>query len=95
LKKKLIRPIKWPKARLEDLLIIPCLKRRIREEAIRNYLKGERRKPPRPFNIAPTNVAPRVILEGEDYGLKVCTSYSSLLSSRSLLEIFKKHCWNF
>jgi hypothetical protein len=68
LKKKLIRPIKWPKARLEDLLIIPCLKRRIREEAIRNYLKGERRKPPRPFNIAPTTTQSKVIPDVKDYG---------------------------
>jgi hypothetical protein len=45
LKKKLIRLIKWPKARLEDILIIPCIKRRIRRIAIRDYQMGEHKKP--------------------------------------------------
>jgi len=67
LKNKPIRLIKWPKARLEDLLIIPCLKRRIREEAIRNYLKGERQKPPHPLSVAPTTIRSRIIPKGNDY----------------------------
>jgi len=53
LKNKAIRLIKWPKARSENLLISPGHKGRIREEAIRNYLRIDRQKPPCPLNITP------------------------------------------
>jgi hypothetical protein len=41
LKDKSIGLIKWQKAGLENLLRGPCIKRRIRERVIRDYLKGE------------------------------------------------------
>jgi hypothetical protein len=44
LKNKSIGPIKWQKTGLEYLLISPCLKRRIRERAIRDFLRGEHQK---------------------------------------------------
>jgi len=53
-KYKPIGLIKWLMARLENLLASPCLKRRIRERAIRDYLRGEHKNPPSSFNFAPT-----------------------------------------
>jgi len=50
LKKKLLRLIKWPKARLENLLGSPCIKRRIRRIAIKDYQIGEHQKPSHSFN---------------------------------------------
>jgi hypothetical protein len=50
LKKKLLRQIRWPKARLENLLGSSCIKRRIRRIAIRDYQMGEYQKPSYPFN---------------------------------------------
>jgi hypothetical protein len=65
--KQAIGLIKWGKARLENLLISPCLKRRIRKRAIRDYLRGYHQNPPHPFNIAPTNVHFKLSLKGNDY----------------------------
>jgi hypothetical protein len=39
---------------LENLLGGPCIKRRIRRRAIRDYQMGEHKNPPYPFNVAPT-----------------------------------------
>jgi len=50
LKKKLLRLIKWPKARLENLLGSYCIKRRIRRIAIKDYEIGEHQKPSYSFN---------------------------------------------
>jgi hypothetical protein len=70
LRDKPIGLIKWRKARLENLLISPCLKRRIRERAIRDYLRGEHQNPPHPFNIAPTSVYSLYGGRGNDFGMK-------------------------
>ena len=56
---KPIELIKWLKAGLEDLLISPYLKRRIRRRAIRDYQMGEHQNPPYPFNVALLMFAPR------------------------------------
>jgi hypothetical protein len=61
LRNKPIGLIEWPKARLENLLISPCLKRRIRRRVIRDYRVGEHQNHPYPFNVAPT--------ESEGYSL--------------------------
>jgi len=61
-------------AGLENLLISPYLKRRIRRRVIRDYQAGEHKNPSHPFTIAPTNVDRSVILWGEDYYLKVSTT---------------------
>ena len=50
MKKKLLRLIEWPKARLESLLGSPCIKRRIRRIAIKDYQIGEHQKPSHSFN---------------------------------------------
>jgi len=39
---------------LENLLGSPCIKRRIRRRAIRDYQMGEHKNPSHPFNVAPT-----------------------------------------
>jgi hypothetical protein len=70
LKNKAIRLIKWPKARLENLLISPGHNGRIREEAIRNYLRGDRQKPPCTLNIAPTSQQSEMTLAVDDYWWK-------------------------
>jgi len=44
--------IKWQKAGLENLLGSPCIKRRIRRSAIRDYQMGEHKNPSYPFNVA-------------------------------------------
>jgi hypothetical protein len=62
-----IELIKWRKTGLEDLLISPCFKRKIRERAIRDYLRGEHQNPPYPFNIAPTSLQSGIILKVNDY----------------------------
>jgi hypothetical protein len=54
MKDKSIGLIKWQKAGLENLLGNPCMKRRIRMRAIRDYQMGEQQNPPHPFNVAPT-----------------------------------------
>ena len=59
LRDKPIELIKWRQTGLEDLLINPCLKRRIRERAIRDYQMGEHQNPPHPFNVAPTYLQQR------------------------------------
>jgi len=56
LKDKSIALIKWQKAGLENLLGGPCIKRRIRRRAIRDYQMREHQNPPHPFNVAPTNL---------------------------------------
>jgi hypothetical protein len=48
---KPIRLIKWQKVGLQNILVSPYLKRRIRERAIRDYLRGEHQNPPYPFNV--------------------------------------------
>jgi hypothetical protein len=45
LKDKSIGLIKWQKAGLENLLRNPCIKRRIRRSAIRDYQMGKHKKP--------------------------------------------------
>jgi hypothetical protein len=52
LKDKSIGLIKWQKAGLENLLGSPCIKRRIRRSAIRDYQMGEHKNPSHPFNVA-------------------------------------------
>jgi hypothetical protein len=39
--------------------------------AKKDYRRDEHKNSSSSFNFAPTNVCPSVILEGEDYGLKV------------------------
>ena len=50
MKKKPLRLIKWPKARLENLFGRSCIKRRIRRIAIRDYQMGGYQKPSHSFN---------------------------------------------
>jgi len=50
LKKKPLRLIKWPKARLENLFGRSCIKRRIRRIAIRDYQMGGYQNPSHSFN---------------------------------------------
>jgi hypothetical protein len=50
LKKMLLTLIKWPKARLENLLGSSCIKRRIRRIAIRDYKMSGYQKPSYSFN---------------------------------------------
>jgi hypothetical protein len=57
LKDKSIGLIKRQKAGLENLLGSPCIKRRIRRRAIRDYQMGEHKNPPYSFYVAPTNLA--------------------------------------
>jgi len=47
---KSISLIKWWKTGLENLLASPCIKRRIRKRAIRDYQIGECQNSPYPFN---------------------------------------------
>jgi len=56
LKDKSIGLIKWQKAGLENLLGSPCIKRRIRRRAIRDYQMGEHKNSPHPFNVPPTTI---------------------------------------
>jgi hypothetical protein len=53
---KPVRLIKWQKVGLENLLISPCLKRRIRRRAVGDYRIGEHQIPHCPFNVAPAKV---------------------------------------
>jgi hypothetical protein len=55
-KNKSIELIKWQKAGLENLLGSPCIKRRIRRRAIRDYQTGEHKNSPHPFNVPPTSL---------------------------------------
>ena len=57
MKDKSIGLIKWQKAGLENLLVSPDLKRRIRSRAIRDYQIGEYQNSPYPFNVAPQKCA--------------------------------------
>ena len=52
MKDKSIGVIRWQKAGLENLLRNPCIKRRIRRWAIRDYQIGEYQNSPYSFNIA-------------------------------------------
>ena len=52
---KPIRLIKWQKVGLQNLLVSPYLRRRIRRRAIRDYRRNEHQNLPCPFNVAPTN----------------------------------------
>jgi hypothetical protein len=52
LKDKSIGLIKWQKAGLENLLRSPCIKRRIRRSAIRDYQIGEYQNSLYSFNVA-------------------------------------------
>ena len=45
------------KGNMESLPISPYFKRRIKEEAVRNYLTSERQKSLHPFKVAPTSFA--------------------------------------
>ena len=67
MKDKLIRLIKWQKAGLENLLGNPCIKRRIRRSAIRDYQMGGHKNPSHPFNVATTNPQSEEIQETGDY----------------------------
>jgi hypothetical protein len=67
LKDKSIRLIKWQRAGLENLPGSPCIKRRIRERAIKDYRRGEHKKPPHSFNIAPTKSEEQSSLEDDDF----------------------------
>jgi hypothetical protein len=60
-------PIKWLKARLEQLLVNSCLKRRIRGRAKKDYWGGEHQNPPFPFNIAPTKSGDRPMSGVDDF----------------------------
>jgi hypothetical protein len=62
-----MRLIKRLMAGLENLPVIPCLERRIRGRALRDYLRGEHQKPPYPFNIAPTYLQSEMTLRVDDY----------------------------
>jgi hypothetical protein len=62
--------IKRWKAGLKNLLVSTCIKRRTKEEAVRNYLKSERQKSLHPFNVAPTSHYWGPYSRIEDYGLK-------------------------
>ena len=68
LKDKSIGLIKWQKAGLENLLGSPCIKRRIRGRAIRNYQIGEYQNSPYSFNIAATNIHFNIGRVVEGYG---------------------------
>jgi hypothetical protein len=70
LKDKSIGLIKWQKAGLENLLRNPCIKRRIRRSAIRDYQMGEHKNPSHPFNVAPTKSENRPVLRVIDFRLK-------------------------
>ena len=48
-------------AGLENLLISPYLKRRIRRRVIRDYQAGEHKNPSHPFTIAPANTRSQII----------------------------------
>jgi len=67
LKDKSIGLIKWQKAGLKNLLGSPCIKRRIRRSAIRDYQMGEHKNPTHPYNVAPTKVHFKLALKGNDY----------------------------
>ena len=67
MKDKSMGLITWQKAGLENLLVSPYLKRRIRKRAIRDYQIGEYQNSPYPFNVPPTNVQPEITEEGNDY----------------------------
>jgi hypothetical protein len=71
LRDKPIRLIKWWKVRLENLLVSPYLKRRIRRRAIRDYHIDEYQNSPYSFNVAPTSVQIRVDEINHDFHLKV------------------------
>jgi hypothetical protein len=68
LRDKPIRLIKWWKAGLKNLLVSPCFKRRIRRRAIRDYQIGELQNSPYPFNVVPTYLRSKALLEVNDYG---------------------------
>jgi hypothetical protein len=67
LKDKSIGLIKWQKAGLENLLGSPCIKRRIRRRAFRDYQMGEHQNSPHPFNVAPTYLQSEIIQKFNDY----------------------------
>ncbi len=52
---------------------------------------GEHQNPPHPFNVAPTNVAPSVILEGEDYGSKASNEPVGKVLFTSENDVFGGH----
>ncbi len=54
MKDKPIKIIRWPKAKPEHLIIIPCSKRRIRKRAIQYNLRDQYLNLPLPFNVAST-----------------------------------------
>jgi hypothetical protein len=70
LKDKSIGLIKWQKAGLENLLGGPCIKRRIRRRAIRDYQMGECQNASYSFNVAPTYLQCKLTLNLDDYGKK-------------------------
>ena len=72
MRNKPIGLIKSRKAGLENLLVSPCLKRRIRRSAIRDYQMGEHKNPSHHFNVAPT-LHSKIILNVGDYGFLVLT----------------------
>jgi hypothetical protein len=64
---KSIELIKWQKVGLENLLGSPCIKRRIRRGAIRDYQMGEHKNSPHTFNVAPTSLHSRPNGRIKDY----------------------------
>jgi hypothetical protein len=66
-KNKSVELIKWQKAGLENLLGSPCIKRRIRRRAIRDYQAVEHKNCPHPFNIPPTSPQSVPLPGVEDY----------------------------
>jgi hypothetical protein len=70
LRGKSIWLIEWQKAGLENLLGNPCIKRRIRRSAIRDYQMGEYENPSHLFNVAPTSQYRGPYPTIEDYALK-------------------------
>jgi hypothetical protein len=55
---------------LGSLSVSPQSKSKNRGKVIWEHRRGEHKSPSNSLNVAPTNLAPSMILEGEDYGLK-------------------------
>jgi hypothetical protein len=64
---KPIELIKCWKAGMDNLLVSPFLKRRIRGRAKKDYRRDEHKNPPSSFNFAPTNLQSEMTLTVNDY----------------------------